>query len=908
MIGVSSFLSPETNSRGVRENERRYPPPPSIIRARDLIKGGRLRKTTHGVISFAPFLVGASTIALGALLVMVSPAEAGRCIQSGSTGTVYLCSGAVNPSSDATSSITAPANASLTVRDFSTIAGPLVFGLDVSSGKGIAISTVQTTTSVTVDLNNDVSAQLETIEVDQDGTGAVTIVTDADVTSDDEEAISVSTATTTTGTVMVTANGDIMAGKDGINIDQNGTGAVNITTSGTITSTAEEGIFVSTGAATTGDVEIAANGNIMAQEDGIEVDHDGSGALTITTSGVITSTAERGIEVNSLVSSSTVTLNINADVSTSASGKSGIRVTHPSRELVTININNATVSSGATTAINLTAVGGVRVVMGDGAAVGGDVGGTGVNGDLVVELTGTADDNSFDIGNLEGGDALEKTGSGTWTLTGTPGANPSFVSSSTAMISEGRLVWDTTSNPVFASTIIADGATLEIPNAQTWAGSLTLSGVLDITGSNSNLALDTLTGSGGSVDIEVDFSAGDGDLDTPRLSITTVDGDPITVNVMAMGGFPEISEDDEDGAITIGNLISATTAEDGDFIVGRALNRGFDFGLVYDAANNRWDIVAQTGGMSIAAGGGIENALFETLPAALAQLASLESYHARLARRQYAGNMSVWGKIRGASSEAEPNSTSLATYDIENAEVEFGMNFPLAISNPDIDGDFTLGANVAFGDATTDVTVSNVGGEIATDSVVVGISVGWEDERAYFDGQLQYASFDNVLEADEKLADIDATAFSASAEVGYAVKLAQLNAAFLGSLPDITLIPSAQLQWSRIDFKDFMANETEVKLDRGSIISGRAGVAIEKQAQGLLLHGRANVIMPLDGEVGVNVADAPVTSEREDPVFDIGIGAAYEWNSAYAISADISTQQGSEIEGYVAKAGFKYEF
>ena len=290
------------------------------------------------------------------------------------------------------------------------------------------------------------------------------------------------------------------------------------------------------------------------------------------------------------------------------------------------------------------------------------------------------------------------------------------------------------------------------------------------------------------------------------------------------------------------------------------------------------------------------------------QLASLESYQARLAGRQYADNMAVWGKITGASSEVEPNSTSLATYDTENAKVEFGMSFPLNINNPDIDGDFVLGANVAFGDTTTDVSVPDAGGKIATDSATVGISVGWEDERAYFDGQIQYASFDNVLEADEKLADIDATSFSASAEVGYAVELAKLNAAFLGNLPDIAVIPSAQLQWSRIDFKDFTANETEVKLDRGSVINGRVGFAVEGQAQGMLLRGRTNVVMPLDGEVGVNVADAPLTSEREDPVFDIGIGAAYEWDGAYAISADISTQQGSEIEGYAAKVGFKYEF
>ena len=777
------------------------------------------------------------------------------------------------------------------------------FGLDVSSGKGFYIAGNSGADFVTVDLGGNVSAQDRAIEINQYGMGAISVTTGGQITSDDQEGIFVYTLSGTAGGVSITSNGGIMANMEGIEVDHDGIGAVSVMTGGTITSTAAEGIVVSTASATTGIVEITASGSITAQEDGIEVDHDGTGVLTITTGGIINSTAEMGVNVSS---AGDTILNIGADVSTSASDKVGISITNTSSNsahAVTLGINNATISSGGSTAIQLTtAVIDVRIIMGDGSAVGGDIGGTGVNGDLIVEFTGTADDNSFDIGNLEGSDALEKTGSGTWTLTGAPGANAPFLGSPVAMINEGRLVWGATSNPAFTSTTVADGATLEIPSTQTWAGSLALSGVLDITGNDTNLTLDTLTSSGGSVDIDVDFSNGDGDLGTPRLNITTVDGEPITVNVMAMGGFPEIPEDDEDEIITIGNLISATTAEDGDFVVGRALNEGFEFDLVYDATNSRWDIIAQATGRTI------EDALFETLPAALSQLASLESYHVRLAGRQHADNMAVWGKIMGASSEFEPNSTSLATYDIENAEVEFGASFPLGINNPDIDGNFKLGANIAFGDASTDVSTSDASGKIATDSVAAGISVSWEDERAYFDGQLQYASFGNVFESDEKLADIDATSFSTSAEVGYALELARLNAAFFGSLPDLTLIPSAQLQWSRIDFKDFVANGIGVELDRGSVITGRVGVAVEKQAQGILMHGRANVIVPLDGEVGVNVGDTPLTSERNDPVLDVGIGAMYEWSDVCAISADISTQQGSEVEGYAAKVGFKYSF
>ena len=768
-----------------------------------------------------------------------------------------------------------------------------------SGARGITITgTAGALSNTMVTATSGIEATNEAIRISHYGSGNVGINA-AQLTSAMNEGIFVETRSTS-GNVEITASGDIMAQTEGIEVDQNGIGTVNITTGGTITSTAEEGIFVDAGSATTGDVEITMNGSINSQKGGIRATHNGSGNLLITTSGSVDSTAGTGIyAITGTSASGNVVLDINGDIAGDNSPV-GVAVSNQGSGDVIVGINAEIVQGSTLNSIDLNGGGTHTIVFGENAILNGNIDVDGVTGTARLEIGGTGD-RGFDISSIPtivGDINFHKNGDDVLTITGTHASGAGFVNTH---INAGRLVW---SGATFQGSDInvADRGAFEVTAAAVFSGNLALSGILELTGNDSSLTLDTLTGNGGSVDINVDFSNGDGDLDTPRLNVTNVDGDSIAVNIMAMGGFPEISEGDEDEAITIGNLISATTTEEGDFVVGRALNEGFNFDIVYDAANNRWDLVAQ------ATEGSIEDALFETLPAALAQLAGLESYQARLAGRQYAGNMAVWGKITGASSEVEPNSTSLTTYDVESAEVEFGINFPLAISNPDIDGDFALGASVAFGDATTDVSILNAGGEISTDSAAIGISVGWEDERAYFDGQLQYASFDNVLEADEKLADIDATAFSASAEIGYALDLARLNAAFLGNLPDITLTPSAQLQWSRIDFKDFTANETGVKLDRGSVIDGRVGVAVEKHAQGILLHGRTNVIMPLDGEVGVIIADEPVTSEREDPVLDIGIGAAYEWDDAYAISADVSTQQGSEIEGYAAKVAFKYGF
>ena len=105
-----------------------------------------------------------------------------------------------------------------------------------------------------------------------------------------------------------------------------------------------------------------------------------------------------------------------------------------------------------------------------------------------------------------------------------------------------------------------------------------------------------------------------------------------------------------------------------------------------------------------------------------------------------------------------------------------------------------------------------------------------------------------------------------------------------------------------------MASGTAASISDGNFITGRIGIAAERQTKGILWHGNANVIVPLEGKVGVNVAGTPISSERKDPALDLGIGAKYEWDDAYAISTDISTQQGSEIERYAANIGFKYSF
>ncbi|MCY4033104.1 MAG: hypothetical protein OXF19_03650, partial [Hyphomicrobiales bacterium] len=81
----------------------------------EFIRGGRLRRTSKGLVSFAPFLAGASALALGALLATTPPAEAGTCTEIEMTGE-WTCTGAEDANGgEQEQSITGRANQNISV-------------------------------------------------------------------------------------------------------------------------------------------------------------------------------------------------------------------------------------------------------------------------------------------------------------------------------------------------------------------------------------------------------------------------------------------------------------------------------------------------------------------------------------------------------------------------------------------------------------------------------------------------------------------------------------------------------------------------------------------------------------------------------------------------------------------------
>ena len=852
-----------------------------------IVKGGHLRKTACGITSFAPFMATASTIALGVLLATTSPVEAGMCelqgTPSAANGHVVLCTGAATSGDGSQTLQSSTAGAALSVTDDG------IFGLSVSDGRGISVTGGSMGTSVIVDIDGDVSAVNHAIHVGQEGTGAVMVETGGTIASSTERGINVATATATTGDVSVITGGEVTTG----------------------TSAGNDGGH------------------------GIYLNHDGSGVFTITTNDDVTSGNGNGIRVVNVAGSGGGTINVNGDVTANASSSAAVAVENHSSELVTVNLNNGvTLSSDrdstGNVAISLSSVlssSHIKVSMGDGANLGGDrISGGGVNGDMILELRGTAtgtgsDDNAniFDIGGLEGSDVIEKTGSGTWTITGTPGANNPFstTGASTIRVEEGRLIWNATSQFNEAGISVSGPGTLEINSAREWNTDITLSGRLALTGASSALKLNgELASSGGEIDVDVSFS-GDETLTDARVDVSEVSGGP--VNVRAVGGFPEVPEGDEDGSISIQNFVKAATANADSFRAGRALGGGFAFQLVNveDGQGQQWTLVAEPGA------GGVT--VYDTFAAVLTQLSQPGTLHERLLNRQLMHNTNVYARFDSSTSEVEP--LEAAAFETKTHSLQFGVHAPLLklfreswASNVNFDAS----VEYVLDETETRVEVGSV--EIKTEAIAAAFGATWESNNTFIDGQVRFANFESDFEyGEERPADPNATSLTASVEIGYSFEDGDitlddiLGADFVEDVfpglsgtevgfDNISIVPSVQISWSGVDYNDYVSTTgTSVRLYDGDTIFGRAGMTAQGDWSSFALQGRVGVLVPIEGEVITQVNGVNVPSELQEVAFDVGLGAAFSLGD-YAVTLDASAQQGEEIEGYGGSVGLKYNF
>ena len=724
------------------------------------------------------------------------------------------------------------------------------------------------------------------------------------------------------GDAMVTVNGDVFASADsrGVFVEGGGIGALNVYINGDVDG-GTHGVDVEQVLRTSSyfsadnvirlTVAGSVEGDIGVQVSGANAVHDST--ITVTGTSSITGTDGTALDLG---------------------GVADHNVTLQSGSTLTGKID----ASGATGAVSLDISGAINVTSGNALELGGAANHTVILREG-ANIAGRIEKISGATGNVEfriEGDISENplVWKDTFDEATRPGRNTflGFGPSDSILIADGARVQPGTPMRELPGEDIHFGLNNTPVNL---AGRLVFSGLFD----EQQAFFARFNGIGGAVEIDLDFSRGDRERTGARFSANNLTGstENIPVHIRAVGGLRGLlNEDGEvdaaydtdgDGAITITNVITSftlgTRGKDhfvaGDWLDNEVDDGDWELALVFDDSGFQpvWSVVARPG----AGGGPVVPAgpatLFDTLPAVLAHLGQPESMHRRTQNRSFQPSTGVWGKVQTRRLSVEP---SAASFESNIHNVTFGVQAPIHT--------VTLGADVTLQTAETEAVIADGKQDIETNALIAGLAATWERDDLYVDGQFQYARFDNDLNAADgtKLASPTADSFSAGVEVGYVLDAGNLKLGkWLGRgvLSNILVTPSAQVSWSQIGFSDFVAADGKtVSLDDGTVIKGRVGIVAETLWESVVLHeafapasvrlqGSADVIVPLDGEVVTQVDGANQLSELEDPVLDVGIGVFYTWElggHAYTLSGDISSRQGSEVEGYEGSLGFKYRF
>ncbi|SMR84129.1 outer membrane autotransporter barrel domain-containing protein [Aliiroseovarius halocynthiae] len=710
-----------------------------------------------------------------------------------------------------------------------------------SNGAGSGSITITTTGTVTADsdtgirasLNNyngqdvtvsavDVTAGAFGIIAENYGTGSVNVTTTGAVSGAYGMGIRATDYLGYGENMTVTAN-DVSGSTYGIYVGAPGSGAITVTSTGTVSGGTGAGISASgyynaTGETTGTDMTITAV-NVSGGTDGITALHDGSGDAQITVTGTVTGGSGSGIRVRNVdsapadshvVGAATIVLNAGANVSSS----SGQAITNDDGDSTT------TVNSGA-------------VVAGS------------------IVLGGGADNLTFSGGDFSAVTTLDG-GADTDTLT--------FSGSSGALAGAGVTGWE--------DVVVGNGATISFSDNMLSAtrlsvsggGTLNAMGGLNLTGNLSNggtiNAQDGATGDSisvsgnfvgsGSVMIDVDFA--------------TDTSDTLVIGGDVSGGSTSIQIADVSSGVSSGNdvlvvEVQGTTAE-GDFqLAGGAFASGaFSYDLVLDGAQYLLRGVGLSEDASV----------YETALIVLNSFNQLSTFSQRTLGRTTTENKVGWLRVHGRNLDAQTESGGAMDTSIWG--VQAGADFS-SDNTP-----WVFGVTVQYGDLSSGVTSEFGNGKINSTGYGIGATATWLDGAGtYLDiqGQVNWLDSDFASGGSNLATGQSSTAYALSVEAGKTIVLSDT----------ISIVPQAQLIWGQVNGGSFTdSNSDVVNLGTDSRLTGRIGASYElvDTAEGKNLYVVGNILHDFSGSSTVSVGSESFSAETAASTWaEIGVGGSY---------------------------------
>lgn len=285
----------------------------------------------------------------------------------------------------------------------------------------------------------------------------------------------------------------------------------------------------------------------------------------------------------------------------------------------------------------------------------------------------------------------------------------------------------------------------------------------------------------------------------------------------------------------------------------------------------------------------------------------------------------VWGRIEGSYSKVKPQtSTSNANYTFDSFRMQAGIDGMLAeYETGKLIGGIT--AHYVHGSARIRATYENNtisatygGGDISTDGYGFGGTLSWYGENGfYLDGQAQATWYDSDLSS--RLAGTGLT----SGNNGFGHAFSIEGGQRIAMDQNWTITPQGQLIYSHVSFDSFDdVFGAHVRLDRGSSLQGRMGLAVERQnswyaSNGMIarsnIYGVGNLYYEFLNGTKVETADVTFANRNQRLWGGIGVGGSYNWNGdKYAIygesSVNTSLSSFGDSYSYKGNVGFRMKW
>lgn len=520
-------------------------------RSGETVPSGALRR------SVSPVSIG-TLLMLGSGLIGAAPAMAGECAETPPGSDVFVCSGPADTATDV-SQVLIGAQPSVSTQEGFGITTAVGDALQITGSDGVSFDDAET---------SDITGQLNGLDVSNMGTGSVSVTstgsatgitgigisafndvggTDLTVTAVDTsggisgiEALSEGSGTLTVTSTGIATGGDFVAIRaragflsgngtgvsvtaadaigenQGINVLNDGSGALALTSTGTVVGETSVGIFAFNSIGTDLIVEVA---DVSGGTTGIFASNDGSGVSSIAATGTVSGTNTDGIFVENSAGSAEMTVTV-ADVN---GGNRGMIAIHRGSGAVTV-ASTGTVIGLDSTGMAVENSNGtdttVTVVDVSGGTRGIQASSIGATGALTITAAGTATGTAFDgifVRNSSTGTDL--TVSAADVTGGTNGINTLNEGTGPTLITTSSVVSGGTGNAISAASTgtsisVNNSGTLESGTGfalaanggeTTLANSGTVNGGVQLSGLNDSLANSGLF----NATIDSDFGAGD---------------------------------------------------------------------------------------------------------------------------------------------------------------------------------------------------------------------------------------------------------------------------------------------------------------------------------------------------------------------------------------------------------------